>query len=107
MASGCKTQEDTDDGVCEWERKLAVQCRETADKKVMIRVATNSMPNHCMQPTTLFPDENNIDFEVQFSKPVTELTKTNLNTQALVDKQQCTLDWTASENLEAHSHVAI
>ena len=64
MASGCKTQEDTDDGVCEWERKLAVQCRETADKKVMIRVATNSMPNHCMQPTTLFPDENNIDFEV-------------------------------------------
>ena len=67
------------DGDCSWERQLAIQCRETSDDKVMIRVATNSMPNHCMQPETLFPDANLIDFEVEFSKPAAEISKKNLN----------------------------
>jgi len=43
------------------------------------------MPNHCMQPTGVFPSDNNIDFEVEFSKKIAPLTKVAMNTQILVD----------------------
>lgn len=67
-------------GDCEWKRQLAIQCRESVPvapataTKTYIRVATNSMPDHCIQPRVSFPAPNYIDFEVEFSIATTTLT---------------------------------
>lgn len=48
--------------------------------KVTIRIATNSMPDHCMDTTTLFPLENLIDFEVRYNVKTSLLNKIQVTT---------------------------
>jgi hypothetical protein len=50
-----------DDGVCNWKRKLCVTCFKE-DGYVMIRVQSNSAPDHCYYAATNAPVYNEIDF---------------------------------------------
>ena len=50
---------------CNWNRKLCVTCRQ-AYGITLIRVQTNSFPDHCFEATNFRPAENKIDFEVAF-----------------------------------------
>ena len=51
-------------GVCEWERKLCVTCREV-NGTTKIRVQTNNLPNHCIE--NKLADEIILDYEVNFN----------------------------------------
>lgn len=85
---------------CEWERRLAVKCYEhPSTGKTMIRVYTNSMPNHCMQSSNKFPDENHIHFEVEFNIPPARLTKNNQSSQTSADISLCSNTWLADGQL--------
>eukprot|EP00347_Sterkiella_histriomuscorum_P022464 403338394 len=81
------------DWSCNWERKLLLTCDVNAQEQVIIRVLTNSLPNHCMQPTNMFPIENVIDFEVAFSLSSSQLSKKAMIAQNIVDYYMCSMDW--------------
>ncbi|CDW87712.1 lipoprotein [Stylonychia lemnae] len=83
-------------GYCAWSRKLCVTCRKDFDTGyVLIRVKTNSLPDHCYYANKYAPIENEIDFEVAFAlknntinTPVTSIT-----TQADYDALLCSYGW--------------
>jgi len=52
-------------GVCKWNRKVCVTCRSEYGF-TLIRVQTNSYPNHCFKAPVQPPKENLLDFEVAF-----------------------------------------
>lgn len=53
---------------CTWTRKFAMQCTRGVNGIASLRVATNSMPDHCVDTTAHFPEETLIDFEVSFNR---------------------------------------
>lgn len=53
---------------CGWNRKFALQCGATETGVATIRVATNSMPDHCIVSSASLPREGLIDFKVIFDK---------------------------------------
>ena len=53
---------------CTWTRKFAMQCTRNTDGYAALRVATNSMPDHCFDTSAYFPPEALIDFEVAFNR---------------------------------------
>lgn len=65
---------------CTWTRKFALQCALSQTGLATIRVATNSMPDHCFGHASFFPQENNIDFEVAFNVRPSYLKTKAVNT---------------------------
>lgn len=61
--------------------------------KVTLRVATNSMPNHCIDSSVLFPLENLIDFEVRFNVKTSLLNKITVTTDTQALAYQCGSSW--------------
>ena len=58
-------------GVCTWQRKLAITCINS-NSAVRIRVQSNGLPGRCMSvPSTDTISEQNVDFEVNFNPTVT------------------------------------
>ena len=54
---------------CTWSRKLCVTCSESSSK-VMIRVQSNSLPNHCFFSPLTNPVEIETDWQVEFNPDV-------------------------------------
>ena len=76
-----------DGTTCTWERRLCVTCR--VDNGITkIRVQTNNLPNHCVQSTSVKPQ--NFDYEVIFNsvEKYGEWEKT-IRTQTQLDNAVC------------------
>eukprot|EP00347_Sterkiella_histriomuscorum_P007900 403347132 len=84
--------------VCQWQTKLCATCR-VQNGITMIRVQTNSMPDHCFYANLQAPTENLIDFEVAFDLGLENLAVLNYNTQLLVDNNLCSATWVQESNL--------
>eukprot|EP00347_Sterkiella_histriomuscorum_P012707 403367527 len=83
---------------CSWERKLSMKCGLTAKKFVSLRIASNSYPNHCVDSSAKFPDENLIDFEVRFNIKADLLTQSAIDTQVAYQAQVCQSSWVEDSN---------
>lgn len=97
---------DSGSGTCSWQRKLYIWCEEVDSKTttgnydlvgentaVLMRVATNSMPNHCFAPFASFPTENIIEFEVEFNRPASKISKTAVTSLTQSNEYKCSIDW--------------
>lgn len=77
-----------------------MQCSLNEEGQVILRVATNSLPDHCIISTSAsqFPQENLIDFEVAFNSNTDTITKA-LTTQEEVNSYMCDNIWLRDENI--------
>jgi cysteine-rich repeat protein len=66
------------DDSCSWSRKLCVTCYRE-DGYTMMRVQTNTFPDHCYSSLYYTPVENQIDFSVAFSAQSNILTLPELS----------------------------
>eukprot|EP00347_Sterkiella_histriomuscorum_P006962 403350773 len=101
----CKNMKQCADGStkqldCQWTKKFAMQCQlSPKSNKVTIRVATNSMPDHCFDSTILFAKENEVDFEVKFNVKVSSLSKLTVATTTQALNYQCSSSWIDDSNI--------
>ena len=90
-ASGVICPGTTINGVCVWQRKLSVLCRN-ASGVIKIRVQTNGLPPRCASVPMGSFSELNADFEVNFNPDVSlNSPNQNLTTQAALSQLVCTL----------------
>eukprot|EP00347_Sterkiella_histriomuscorum_P016074 403354588 len=89
----------TRERLCDWTRKFAVKCFLNSDGEQMIRVQTNSMPDHCMQSMNVFPEENDIDFQVRYNIRPSELKTLDIYSQTQYDNYACSNIWLSEGNL--------
>ena len=83
-------------GICVWQRKLSVVCRN-ASGTIKIRIQTNGLPPRCANvPQGTFL-ELNVDFEVNFNPDVSinSLNK-NLSTLSSLSQTICTLSYSST-----------
>lgn len=107
-------------GVCTWQRKLAISCKNEA--VVRIRVQSNGLPGRCASvPSTVSFKETEIDFEVNFNPAVsadtpyqspttqTELNSIvcNMSSQTKVPSSSSYVAYSSSNNLRGVAGVAI
>eukprot|EP00347_Sterkiella_histriomuscorum_P009381 403341427 len=92
----------TNQPACTWNRQFAMQCSiSPKSSKVTLRVATNSMPDHCFDSSVIFAQENNIDFEVRFNVKTSSLSKTSISTTTSALSYQCSSQWVDDSQLPA------
>eukprot|EP00347_Sterkiella_histriomuscorum_P024256 403331763 len=92
----------TNQPACTWNRQFAMQCSiSPKSSKVTLRVATNSMPDHCFDSSVIFAQENKIDFEVRFNVKTSSLSKTSISTTTSALSYQCSSQWVDDSQLPA------
>ena len=82
---------NTTNGVCSWQRKLSVVCRN-ASGVIKMRVQSNGLPPRCASVPMGSFSELNVDFEVNFNPDVSiNSLNQNLTTQSALSQLVCTL----------------
>eukprot|EP00347_Sterkiella_histriomuscorum_P013853 403363115 len=92
----------TSDQSCTFKRKLQASCRQIIRNSKLvtrIRIQTNSFPDHCFNTLKVAPEENLIDFEVDYNSNYGQLIQTPITSQTQMDLTLCQSGWVKDYNL--------
>lgn len=102
-ASGESTY--TSSNPCTWQRALCVSCRQDGSK-VLIKVQSNAMPNHCFTSTVNNATPENTEWEVVWQPDVTNImnySSDDFDSSSKTDEILCDIQRTSYRNMNSAS----